>query len=73
MSPAVWAKAKPANHSRSSPRPSGDGPQQSSAEEPDAAVLILLMPEKRALWDNTSTMSDSDEKAALRKQLCRFA
>ena len=46
VSPAVWAKEKPAKRSRSSPRPSADGPQPSSAEEPDAAVLsiVMLMP-----------------------------
>ena len=68
MSPAVWAKEKPANHPRSSPRPSADGPQPNSAEEPDAVVLsiIMLMPETRALWDGISAMRDSDEKDALR-------
>ena len=62
------------DHPRSSPRPGEDGPQPSSAEEPDAAVLstVLLVPETRAVWDSISTMTDSDEKDALRKQLCDF-
>ena len=32
----------------------------------------MLMPETRAVWDSISTLGDSDEKDALRKQLCGF-
>ena len=78
MSPAVSAKEEPAKNPRSSPRPSADGAQPSSAEEPQqgrgpcerlgtsksASVLAAGEAEAWAASRRIAQMPDSADKRA---------
>ena len=71
MSTLVSTRDEPAEHQRSSPRPSADGSLPSSAEE-QLLSMAMLMPDTWATLESISRLSDSAEKDEQTKQPCGF-